>query len=67
MKNGKSDVPDEISTELLKALGDVEIKLLLKFVNQIYNLGQISEEIGKSVFVALPKNLLQWNAKITDQ
>ena len=55
MKNEKSDVPDEISTEVLKALGDIGIKLLLKFVHQIYNTGQISEEIGEAVFVILPK------------
>ena len=67
MKNGKSNEPDEISTEVLKALVDIGIKLLLKFVNQIYNTSQISEEICKSVFVILLKKLVQWNAKITDQ
>ena len=53
-------------TKVLKALGDIGIELHSKLVNQVHNTGKIPDERRKSVFVMLPKKLVQWNVKITE-
>lgn len=55
MRNGKATGPDEIPIEVIKALGESGIDALYILFNNIYNNGQIPEDMCKSVFIALPK------------
>ena len=55
LKNGKATGSDEISTEMLKALDDCNVKAITKLVNILYNTGCIPTELEKSIFITLPK------------
>ena len=56
MKNGKAIGSDEISTEMLKALDDRNVKKITKPCNIIFNTGYIPTELEKSIFITIPKN-----------
>ena len=43
MKNGKAVGPDEILTEVIKALGDSAVHVLHDLANTIYETGEIPE------------------------
>ncbi|XP_042868436.1 uncharacterized protein LOC122250840 [Penaeus japonicus] len=55
MKPNKATGPDEVVTEMLKALGETGINLLHNLANKIYNSGEIPDDMLKSIFIALPK------------
>ena len=55
MKNGKATGSDELSTEVLKALDDCNVKAITKLCNTIYNTGYIPTELEKSIFITIPK------------
>lgn len=55
MKSGKSCGPDEIYTEMIKALEDEGIEAIWRLINKIYETGIFPKDMLKSVFVLLPK------------
>ena len=55
MKSGKAAGSDEISSEMLRALGDNSIKRITELVNMIYNSGDLPKDLKKSIFVPIPK------------
>ncbi|KAG1681055.1 DNA replication licensing factor MCM5 [Nymphon striatum] len=55
MKKGKAIGPDEISTEMIQALGEYGTELLHKVFNEIYETGVLPEDMTKSIFITLPK------------
>ena len=54
-KTNKAAGPDEVVTEMLKALGDTGVNILYSLVNKIYDSGEIPNDMLNSVFIALPK------------
>ena len=55
MKHGKATGSDEISTEMLKALDDSNVKTIAQLYNIIYNTVHITTELEKSIFITIPK------------
>ena len=55
MKDGKAVGPDNITTEMIKALEGFGITTLTKLINNIYDTGHIPSDLSKSIFIALPK------------
>ena len=55
MNNSKATMLDEISTEMLKALDNRNVKAITKLCNIIYNTGYIPTELEKSMFITIPK------------
>ncbi|KAG1674114.1 RNA-directed DNA polymerase from mobile element jockey [Nymphon striatum] len=55
LKNGKACGPDEISAEMLRALGDFGVDRITEICNDIYNTGYLPEDMRKSVFITIPK------------
>ena len=51
----KSPEPDDITTEMLVAAGDIEITELTKLVNMMYVQGSSPSELDKYLFITLPK------------
>ena len=45
--------------ELIKSIGDFGIDKLTKMLNEIYESGNISAELIKSIFIALSESQLQ--------
>ena len=54
-KKNKAAGPDDVVTEMLKALGDTGVNILHSLVNKIYGSGEIPNDMLKSVLIALPK------------
>ena len=54
-KNHKSPGPDEIKVEEIKALGEFGTQKLAEIIAEIYETGEIPDDLTKSVFIALPK------------
>ena len=55
MKHGKATGPDELSAEALKALDDINVKLVTELCNRIYESECIPTELKQSIFVPIPK------------
>ena len=55
IRHGKATGPDNISIEMIEALEDFGIIQLTTILNQIYETGNIPEDLMKSMFVTLPK------------
>ena len=55
MRNNKAARTDEIVVEMVTALGDSGIEKLTDVINEIYDRGEIPEELSISIFIALPK------------
>ncbi|GFR91923.1 endonuclease-reverse transcriptase, partial [Elysia marginata] len=55
MKSAKAPGLDNISTEMLKAVGNFGIEKLTDIFNDIYNSGHLPEDLLQSVFITLPK------------
>ena len=55
MKHGKATGPDELSAEALKALDEINVKLVTELCNRIYDSGCIPTELKQSSFVPIPK------------
>ncbi len=55
MKKNKAAGPDEIVTEMITALEDFGTEKLTDVINEVYNSGDIPEDLSKSIFIALPK------------
>jgi len=51
----KSPGPDNITTEMLVAAGDIGIEELTQLSNMIYSKGCFWSELNKSIFITLPK------------
>ena len=51
----RSPGPDDITTEMLVAAGDIGITELTKLANMMYVQGSVPSELNKSLFIALPK------------
>ena len=56
IRKSKAAGPDEIMTEMIMALDEFGIEKLTEVINEIYDSGEIPEELSKSIFIALPKN-----------
>ena len=54
-KKGKAPVPNNITIELLEALEEFGVDQITKFLNNIYDTGEIPEDLSKSIFITLPK------------
>ena len=55
MKLGKATGPDSIPVEPKEVIEDYGIDKITTLLNKIYNTGQISPDISKSIFLTLPK------------
>ncbi len=55
MKKNKAAGPDDIVVEMLTSLEEFGIEKLTEIVNEIYDSGEIPEDLSKSIFIALPK------------
>ena len=55
MKHDKAPGPDNTTTELLVAAGDIGIQKLTELANDIYDSGVIPDDLTKSIFITLPK------------
>ena len=55
MKNSKATGSYEISVEQIKGLGEFEIEKLTLILNEIYDNGEIPEDLSTSIFITLPK------------
>lgn len=62
MGQGKAPGQDNITIEMIEALGEygVEQLMILHVFNNIYNTGKISEEMLKSEFITSLSNQAQW-------
>ena len=59
LKNNKSSGPVKITKEELDALGDYDIEVIIKILNDIYNSGYIPSDLLQSIFMAYQRNLVQ--------
>ena len=55
MKNNKAAGPDEIRVELIKSLEEFGINKLTEILNEMYESGNLPDDLLKSVFITLPK------------
>ena len=55
MKRHKAAGPDEIVTEMITSLLEYGVSKVTDIINEIYENGQIPEDLCRSVFIALPK------------
>ena len=55
MKRGKAVGPDNISIEMIESLEDFGMDMVTMLMNEIYENGDIPEDLCKSIFIALPK------------
>ena len=55
MKSNEATGPDEISTEMIQSLDEIGVDTITKLINDIYDTGEIPEDLTKSMFIALPK------------
>ena len=55
MSKGKSSGIDDISTEMLQALGEFGIDTLTSICNEMYTTLYIPEDLKTSVFILVPK------------
>ena len=55
MKRNKAAGPDGVVIEMILALEDFGIDKLTEILNEVYNSGEIPDDLSKSVFIALPK------------
>ena len=55
MSKGKSSGIDDITTEMLQALGEFGIDTLTSICNEMYTTVFIPEDLKTSVFILLPK------------
>ena len=54
MKRNKAAGPDDIVTEMIVALKDFGIEKLTEVLNEVYDSGEIQEDLSKSISIALP-------------
>ena len=66
MKNCKATGSDEISTEMLKALDDSNVKTITQLYNIIYNTVYITTELEKSIFIKIPKMQMHGNVQSSE-
>lgn len=55
MKKAKAVGLDDVSIEMLEALGDEGLELLYKIFNHIYDTGELPDDFLQSIFIAFPK------------
>ena len=55
MKRNKACGPDNIFAELLHATEEFSVEKITEIANDIYNSGEIPDDLSKSIFIALPK------------
>ena len=67
MRNNKAPGPDGITTEMINALDDFGIDNITKLANEISDNGKIPEDLCRSIFIMIPKNLVQLNVSFTGQ
>lgn len=68
MNWNKATDSDGIMTEILSAFDDFSIKKITDVINEIYNSGDIPEDLTKSIFITLPKrSVVQMNASFMGQ
>lgn len=55
MKRGKAAGSDGVMIEMLQAAGEMTVKCITEIANKVYFSGRITEQMCKSVFIAIPK------------
>ena len=55
MGNGKASGIDNISKEMLQAMGDFGVNILTEMCNRMYHNTHIPEDLRTSIFILLPK------------
>ena len=58
MKLGKVTGPGSTSVELFETPEDYGMYMITALLNKIYDTGQIPPNISKSIFIALPKEIM---------
>ena len=58
MKLGKVTGPGSTSVELFEAPEDYGVDMITALLKKIYDTGQISPDNSKSIFIALPKEIM---------
>ena len=57
MKRHKTAGPDEIVTKMITSLEEYGVSKVTDIINEIYDTGEIPEDLCRSTFIALPKKL----------
>ena len=55
MKKNKAAGPDGVVIEMIEALKEYGVEKLTKITSMIYHSGKFPEDLGKSIFITLPK------------
>ena len=55
MKKNKAAGPDGVVTEMFEALEEYGVDRLTEIINKIYDDGTFPDELGRSIFITLPK------------
>ena len=55
MKRHKAVGPNEIVTEMVTSLEEYGVSKVTDIINEIYDTGEIPEDLHRSIFIALPK------------
>ena len=55
IKRQKAVGPDEIVTEMITSLEEYGVSKVTDIINEIYDTGEIPEDLCRSIFIALPK------------
>jgi hypothetical protein len=55
IKNNKATGSDGIAAEMIRSLDELGVDVFTKLINNIYDTGEIPEDLTKSIFIALPK------------
>ena len=55
MKRHKAAGPDKTVTEMIASLEEYGVSKVTGIINEIYNAGEIPEDLSRSIFIALPK------------
>ena len=55
LKCNKSPGPDEIVAEQMKCLDEFGLDKITEILNDVYDSGEMPNELTKSIFIALPK------------
>ena len=61
MKRYKTAGQDEVVTEMITSLEEYGVSKVTNITNEIYDTGEIPEDLCRSIFIALPRNQEQLN------
>ena len=64
MQRHKAAGPDEIVTEMLTSLEEYGVSNVTDSINEIYDTGEIPEDLCRPIFIALPKKPVEVDCEL---